>query len=283
MRHEKRAKFGNRLFAIVIVSLVLVLGVLAQNSNVSEGNESISTLPPEEGNVVQDAVNGGTTTATEEKEIDIKDMIKKDYIKKFVEEEEILEEDINSIQQIDLANPPDDVKLGKEIEDTNIAIYQVDYNKENESKKLFVVTYSAEEFKVPLELKPATAIEYLNFGESEIVDGSEYLKSATGVQTSKDNGYVMMDYGSITGLSTSLEVIQTSGGVVEIIVYVNGEDAGLRNAIYSPEIGINKDYDKQSKDVVKFQPGDVISVYVKVSGEIKWKDAINLVKIQLDE
>ena len=123
----------------------------------------------------------------------------------------------------------------------------------------------------------------MNFGETEIVDGSGYLKTATGVQTSKDNGYVMMDYGSITGLSTSLEVIQTSGGVVEIIVYVNGEDVGLRNTIYSPEIGINKDYDKQSKDVVKFQPGDVISVYVKVSGEIKWKDAINLVKIQLDE
>jgi len=298
----KKGKFSNRFFIVTAVALILIVGVVAQNlTNDSDSTTSPSrdlaqnveatsqnrSPPPEEGTTSNGETNNGTATANSDEIMNadnyVKEKVKKDFIKDFVEKEDISEKDIKSIEQIDLANPPEEVKLGKEIEDTNVAIFQVDYEKQNESKKLFVVTYSGEEFKVPLKLKPATAIEYLNFGEAERVDGSAYLKTATNVKTSEKNGYVMMDYGSITGLSTSLEVLESSGGVIEIIVYVNGENVGLRNTIYSPELGTNKDYDKESKDVIKFEPGDIISVYVKVNGKMVWTNVINLVKIQIEE
>ncbi|MFA4953461.1 MAG: hypothetical protein WC584_04525 [Candidatus Pacearchaeota archaeon] len=199
-----------------------------------------------------------------------------EYIKDFV-----AEENINSIEQVDLQNPPEEVKLGKEIDDTNVAIYEVNYTKQNESKKLFVVTYSSEKFKVPLELKPANAVEYLSFGETLETSGSVYLKTNTGVRSSAEKGYVMMDEGSITGISTNIEAVSGEGRI-NMIVYVNGEDVGLRNLVYVDSAGIKKDYDKQSQDVIKFQPGDVISVYVETQGGVAWKDAINLVKIELD-
>ena len=203
------------------------------------------------------------------------------FIKGFIEKD-ISVEEINSIEQIDLQNPPEEVKLGDEIADTNIAIYEVNYTKENESKNLFVVTYSAEEFAVPLELKPATAIEYLSFGEVMETSGSVYLKTNTGVRSSAEKGYVMMDEGSITGISTNIEAVSGEGRI-NVIVYVNGEDVGLRNLIYVDSAGVKKDYDKQSKDIIKFQPGDIISVYVETQGGVSWKDAINLVKIELND
>ena len=298
----KKGKFSNRFFIVTAVALILIVGVVAQNlTNDSDSTTSPSrdlaqnveatsqnrSPPPEEGTTSNGETNNGTATANSDEIMNadnyVKEKVKKDFIKDFVEKEDISEKDIKSIEQIDLANPPEEVKLGKEIEDTNVAIFQVDYEKQNESKKLFVVTYSGEEFKVPLKLVPATAIEYLNFGEAETTKGSAYLKTATNVKTSEKNGYVMMDYGSITGLSTSLEVLESSGGVIEIIVYINGEDVGLRNTIYSPELGTNKDYDKESKDVIKFEPGDIISVYVKVNGKMVWTNVINLVKIQIEE
>ena len=203
------------------------------------------------------------------------------YIKDFVSGENVAEEDIHSIKEIDLQNPPEEVKLGKEIDDTNVAIYEVNYTKEEENKKLFVVTYSSEKFKVPLELKPANAVEYLSFGETLETSGSVYLKTNTGVRSSAEKGYVMMDAGSITGISTNIEAVSGEGRI-NVIVYVNGEDVSLRNLIYVDSTGIKNDYDKQSKDIIKFQPGDVISVYVETQGGVTWKDAINLVKIELD-
>lgn len=282
---NKEGKFGNRFFIITAVALILIVGVVAQTlTNDSNLTASPPAQPQGEGSTAPES-SATSQTSDEIMNADdyVKEKVKQDFVKDFIEKEDISESDIASITPVDLANPPEEVKLGKEIEDTNVAIFQVDYEKQNESKRLFVVTYSGEEFKVPLKLVPATAIEYLNFGEAEKIEGSAYLKTATNVKTSEKNGYVMMDYGSITGLSTSLEVFESSGGVIEVMVYVNGEDVGLRNTIYSPELGINKDYDKESKDVIKFKPGDVVSVYVKVNGKITWTNVINLVKIQIEE
>ena len=285
----KDGRFSNRFFVVIAVALALIVGVVAQTlTGDSDATSTISNpATPQTTTPGETANNEGTTASASDEIMNaddyIKEKLKKDFVKDFVEEEEISESDIKSINQVDLANPPEEVKIGKEIEDTNVAIFEVNYEKQNESRKLFVVTYSGEEFKVPLKLVPATAIEYLNFGEAEKVEGSAYLKTAVNVKTSEKNGYVMMDYGSITGLSTSLEVLESSGGVIEVRVYVNGEDVGLRNTIYSPELGINKDYDKESKDVIKFKPGDVVSVYVKVNGKITWTNVINLVKIQINE
>lgn len=235
---------------VFFVAVFLIVGVTAEKENVSRKISSLSNDTQK-------------------------------YIKNFVDKEKISEDKINSIEQVDLQNPPEEVKLGDKIEDTNVAIYQVNYTKENESKNLFVVTYSSEEFKVPLELKPATAMEYLSFGETAETSSSIYLKTNTGVRSSADKGYVMMDEGSITGISTNIEAVSGEGRI-NIIVYINGEDVGLRNLIYVDAVGIKKDYDKQSKGVIKFLPGDVISVYAETQGGIVWKDAINLVKIELD-
>lgn len=205
------------------------------------------------------------------------------FIKKFVQEEnDVKEENINSIEQIDLTNPPDEVKI-KDVDDTNIAIFEVNYTKQDENKKLFVVTYSTEEFKVPLELKPANTIEYLNFGKKGNSNNSLYLETATGVPTSSEKGYVMIDSGSITGVSTNIEIIKSNeDGFVEVIVYKNGESTGLINLIDASNTGIQKDYDKQSSEIVRFNPGDIISVYVSVKGDVEYRDIINLVKVEIE-
>ena len=272
----------NRIFIVVFIALALVVGVVAQNVSNDGDSTTNPTPPPGENSISESGSDTGNINEN------INEKIKKDYIKKFVEEEGIVEEDINSIEQVDLQNPPEEVKLGEEIDDTNVAIFEVKYDKQDEqnlteNKKVFVITYSGEEFKVPLELVPATAIEYLNFGETQETSESIYLNTAAGVRSSAEQGYVMMDYGSITGISTSMEFLKDSDGIVEVIVYINGEDAGLKNVIYSPSAGVQKDYDKESKGIINFQPGDVISVYVSVNGDVTWKNAINLVKIQLEE
>ena len=260
------------------VALVLIVFVVAENISVSE-NFNVSESSKKD--VSEEQATAIANNIVAEKSLS---NTTRDFIKNFVKGERISEGDVNSIEEIDLANPPEEVKLGNEIADTNIAIYEVNYTQEEENKKLFVVTYSSEEFEVPLELKAATAIEYLSFGETAETSDSEYLKTNTGVRSSAEKGYVMMDVGSITGISTNLEAVSGEGRI-NVIVYVNGEDVGLRNLIYLDEnsgVGVKKDYDKQSKDVIKFQPGDVISVYVETQGEIVWKDVINLVKIELE-
>jgi len=118
----------------------------------------------------------------------------------------------------------------------------------------------------------------LNFGSKGEVSESSFLNSATGVEGSLEKGYVMMRDGSITGLSTSLEVFSGEGSV-ETIIYINGEPAGFRNTIVGDSVGVKKDYDTQSLGVVKFEKGDVISAYVKTEGNIVVKDVINLVEI----
>jgi len=270
MVRGKSAKFRTRLVIVFFVALTLIVGVVAQIS--SEDSEDIEDV---RASLVADKIveNEGLSDSTQK------------FIKDLVKKEKVREEDIEKIEKIDLENPPEKVKLGDSIEGTNVAIYSVNYTKDKElggeNRELFVVTYSSEEFKVPLELKPSSAIEYLSFGEALETTGSNYLKTNTGVRSSAEKGYVMMDYGSITGISTSIEALSGEGRI-DVIVYVNGEEIGLRNLIYVEDTGVLKDYDKQSRDVIKFQPGDVISVYVETQGGVAWKDAINLVKVELE-
>ncbi len=44
-------------------------------------------------------------------------------------------------------------------------------------------------------------------------------------------------------------------------------------------MGIKKDYDVQSKNIVSFEPGDVISAYANIEGDIAFRDAIILIEI----
>ena len=87
----------------------------------------------------------------------------------------------------------------------------------------------------------------------------------------------MVREGSITGISTSLEITKSSDENLEVVIYKNGKQVGFGNIVAGSE-GMKKDHDVQSRDIVSFNAGDVISVYVQSNGII-FKDAITSVEI----
>jgi hypothetical protein len=197
----------------------------------------------------------------------------KNIINGVVEKQGINSSDIKSVEQVGFDKLPPQVDL-KNIDTTNLAVYQVDYGGD---KPVFVITASGETIKA----SPPKTFAYkmfLNFGASGEVSTPSFLTTANGVEGSLEKGYVMVRDGSITGLSTNLEVLSGEGSV-EVMVYVNGQPIGFRNTIYADSTGVKKDYDTQSFGVVNFQKGDVISAYVKTDGNIAIKDVINLIEI----
>lgn len=123
--------------------------------------------------------------------------------------------------------------------------------------------------------KPSEGIEYtrsiLSFGHGKEDSGSRFLNSPSGAKTSKDSGTVMFREGSITGISTSLND-NSDAGEIEIRIYKNGEQVGLRNSFEGISSGIKKDIDRQSKGLVKFDRGDHISVQLVTSGSNSWSN-----------
>ncbi len=200
------------------------------------------------------------------------------YIEGFAEKKGIEGESINEINKVDFENLPKEVNI-ENVDDTNLAIYEVDYEEGGETQKVFVITYSVEELKAQGDLIIAhDKRQFLNFGFDGAMDSARFLETATGVEGSLEQGYVMMRKGSITGLSTSLEVIEEGEGQIEIIIYKNGEQVGFENAL-NGALGVQKDYDIQSNDVVNFEPGDVISVYANAKQGLVWKDVITILEI----
>ncbi|MEA3329300.1 MAG: hypothetical protein U9Q06_00995 [Nanoarchaeota archaeon] len=194
----------------------------------------------------------------------------KDYVQSFVEKGGIQEDEIEGVKKIDKSNLPEEVEI-KEINENNVGIYEVNYTQQNQSKKIYVVTYSTEEFKEKSEVKN---VQSLNFGFARSSNLSGYLDSVNGVST-ENSGYVMMRPGSITGISTSLEL--SGDGEVEIKIYKNGEDTGFSNLISSEDKGF--DYDLQSEEVINYNAGDRIAVYVELRGDMIWSNVITLVEI----
>ncbi len=200
------------------------------------------------------------------------------FVKGIVEEKGIVQGDIESVEKIDFDNLPEEINL-ENIDETNLAIYEVNYGEE---KPVFILTVSDAKFKKTL--KEIANKMILNFGYNEEFSDSLFLETATGVQTSSEKGYVMMRSGSITGLSTNLEVLEVKdSGEVEIIIYKNQEPVGFRNGFVVDTIGINKDYDIISKDTLTFEAGDVISVYAHVNGDVVAKDIITMMEINVLE
>ena len=197
----------------------------------------------------------------------------KNIINNVVEKQGINSSDIKSVEQVGFDALPPQVDL-KNIDTTNLAVYQVDYGGD---KPVFVITASGETIKA----SPPKTFAYkmfLNFGLNGEASPPEFLNTANGVEGNFEKGYVMIRDGSITGLSTNLEVLSGVGSA-EIMIYLNGQPIGFRNTIYADSSGVKKDYDTQSFGVVNFQKGDVLSAYVKTDGDIAIKDIINLVEI----
>lgn len=202
-----------------------------------------------------------------------------DYVENFVEKKGINPDEINNVTEVNFNDLPKEVNI-ENVNDANLAIYQINYNKSSEKQdKVFVITYSVEKLKSQGDIIIAQdKREFLNFGFSGEMGESGFLKSATGVEGSLEKGYVMMRSGSITGISTSLEILEGNGNL-EIVIYKNGEPIQFGNTFIVDSTGIKKDYDTQSKDTVSFEPGDVISSYVKASNGIVWEDVTTLVEI----
>jgi hypothetical protein len=256
----KRGKGKNKkLFAILGMSVIILLvtSVIMSASGESE---------------VANAVKEKTEDASLSESV-------QEYVGDFIEQKGISSESINNVTQVDFNSLPKEVNI-ENVDNTNLAIYQIDYNKSSTLQdKVFVITYSVEKLKSQGDLIVSQdKREFLNFGFSGEMKESGFLKTANGVDSNLEKGYVMMRDGSITGISTNLELLEGNGNI-EIIIYKNGKPIQFGNSFIANEAGVKKDYDVQSKDTIVFEAGDVISLYVKASDGVSWKDVTTLLEI----
>lgn len=252
-----------KLLTFLVVGMILVsVGVFAAENTLSE--ETKQEIETAVKNIVGNETLGENV---------------KEYVEKFAEKRNVNPNKIKNISEVDFDKLPKEVNI-ENVGDTNLAIYQVDYEEEEntEEKQLFVITYSTEKLKKQGDIIIAhDKRQFLNFGSvGELSSG--FLQTATGIEGSLEAGYVMMREGSITGISTNLEVVNASSENIRIVVYKNGEAISFGNSLNS-DSGIQKDYDVQSNDVVKFQPGDVISAYAVSEDGAVFKNVITMVEI----
>lgn len=199
----------------------------------------------------------------------------KEFIDKIAEKKDITEDEITAVTEINFHELPTEINM-QDIADNNIALYQIEYG---EDKPTFVLTAKdTTKFEKPISVSTDTR-QLLHFGFNGEMTGSGFLKTTTGV-SSEDSGYVMIRSGSITGISTILETIETSSEKIEIIIYKNGKEIGFRNTINSVSSEIQKDYDLQSKNIITFNPGDIISVSVK-NANTALKNIITMIEITI--
>ncbi len=203
-----------------------------------------------------------------------------EYVSNFVEKREVLPSEISFVKEVDFDSLPKSSHI-ENVGEHNLAIYEISYEKDNKKDQIYVITYSVEELKDQGDLIVAhDKRQFLNFGFSGVMIKSGFLKTATAVETSLEKGYVMVRDGSITAVSTNIEISGSNPGDIEIIVYRNGEAIGFGNIFSTKSPGVKKDHNVQSKDIVSFKAGDVISVYLKANGtDIVWEDVITMIEI----
>lgn len=202
-----------------------------------------------------------------------------DYVQSFVGGRGVNSSDITGIGQVDLNALPKDVNI-KNVNGNNLAIYQVNYSNQTGNQSVYVITYSVEKLKSQGDLIVAqNNRNFLDFGHSGLMNGSGFLETSAGVETSEAKGYVMTRDGSITGISTDLEVLQSNPGQIDVIVLKNGQPISFGNTLATDSLGVKKDYDVQAPGNVEFHAGDVISVLVQGQGNVAWRDVITMVEI----
>jgi len=243
---------------LVLVFAVLLIGIFAAAEEISVSPEVSAAVDNAAGTDVGPEVTG--------------------FIEDFVEKRGIDPNNIENIQSVDFDALPKEVNI-ENVGDHNLGVYEVDYsNEKQQPEKIYVVAYSVEKLAAQGDIIVAQdKRNFLTFGHGGEMS-SGFLETATGVTTSLEKGYVMPRDGSITAVSTNLEVLEGLGNV-EIIVYKNGEQVSFGNTLDAGVSGIKKDYDVQSKNTVQFNAGDIISVYAKAEGDVVWKDVITIVEI----
>ncbi|MEX0920654.1 MAG: hypothetical protein WDZ62_00090 [Candidatus Pacearchaeota archaeon] len=203
-----------------------------------------------------------------------------DYVLGFVQKRGVSPSEVSLVREVDFESLPKDVNI-KGVGDHNLAIYEISYDENGKEDQVYVVSYSTEKIRKQGDLIVSQdKRNFLNFGFSGEMPSSGFLKTASDVETSLEKGYVMMRKGSITAVSTNLEIIDsTSQGEIKIIVYVNGKEVSFGNRLSTESSGVKKDYDSMSKGVVTFNEGDVISVEVEGSTSSSWGDITTLIEI----
>jgi hypothetical protein len=167
------------------------------------------------------------------------------YIDSVLEKQGIGQENIQTISEIDKSNLPKELMVSN-VQNSEVGIYQVGYLEGNLEKNLFVISYTSEEIEKIPALKEFNNIQYLIFNSN-----------STGFM----QNYVMLDSGSITGISTSADFFGV--GNLKIEVYKNGKS--LNFIIEIDYRGDKFDYELQSNNLDMFQAGDIISVYINPS------------------
>lgn len=199
-----------------------------------------------------------------------------DFILKIAEQRGINDTSNAVITQVDFNDAPLAVTLGN-IDQSSLRIYQINVGT---GDPVYVITMSQGIFEKTIsgiDLKRS----YLNFGFAGKMPAAGFLKTSTEVITGLEKGYVMVRAGSITGISTNLDVTKSdpAGGQVNIIIYKNGNPVGFGNTLIATSNGVKTDHDTQSEGIITFAPGDVISAYADQQGNIDWSDVITLIEI----
>ena len=180
--------------------------------------------------------------------------------------------DIKSVKSVDYEDLPEQIDITN-IDSTNLEIYEVDFPED----KLFVLTFGRNSVPTPAAVGQR---QFLDFGFNGKMNEDGFLESASGVGMDSNRGYVMMRDGSITGMSTNLEISKSaSSGRIEIVIYKNGKSINFGNEVSASSEGVQKDYDTQSMGVVTFEAGDTISVYADAHKSVSWADVITMIEI----
>ncbi|MBU3907036.1 MAG: hypothetical protein KKA64_02165, partial [Nanoarchaeota archaeon] len=197
-----------KLFVVIAIGMFLItmFAIAAAEANETNVSET-ATASEAEATAIEGDITQRVEDVSSPKEISGE--VQK-YVEEFVEKKGVKAEKINKVSRVNFEDLPKEVNI-ENVNDANLAIYGVDYNESSnegeQAKKVFVITYSVDKLRSQGDLIIAQdKREFLNFGSSEKMTAPGFLDTATGVETSLENGYVMMRSGSITGISTGLNV-----------------------------------------------------------------------------
>ncbi|MBU2616358.1 MAG: hypothetical protein KKB79_00035 [Nanoarchaeota archaeon] len=267
---------------VLVTIMLLAAGLFASaQSNSTEVNNTISDVVLDSLDITDtgegDVTDDPSADLADKSDEEISDWVY-DYIYGFIEKMDITPDEVVSISLVDFDNLPASVNLGSISDGSGLAIYGVTFDKGDGEKTVYVVTYSLDTVDSQDDVFPTSKRQFLNFGFDGKTQNSVFLLTATNVETSVEKGYVMMRDGSITAMSTNLDVLK-GGKNIEIIIYINGKPAGFGNMLSAEKAGVQNDYDVISENTVEFAAGDVVSAYLKIEGDVSLEDVTTLVEI----